>query len=305
MITTTLKQIHKKDISTRRIVTLCALSLLGFGSIQPIANAGANLMITPTRVVFDERERSKQVTIMNTGNETGNFRISYIRQDMTETGQFEPVEEGEKGMFSDRMVRYSPRQVTLPPGQSQVIRLMLRKPRDLQDGEYRSHMLFQALPKPSKNSIDSVIETNQKGITVEIIPIVGISIPVIVEQGKLSSTVSLSDIRYTPASEAVPKASIGIDIHRTGNGSAYGDFRATFTPHVENPDPEAKLELDSIVVGQTNGVAVYANSSMRHLEIPINAPAEVELANGELRIVFLESGKDENTGLIAEIKLDI
>ena len=295
MIKTTPVQLSSLRKNISYITGLIVLTLLCFGSVQSTANAGANLMVTPTRVVFEERDRSAQITIMNIGTETGNFRISFIRQNMTETGKFELVENDEAGMYSDSMVRYSPRQVTLPAGQSQIIRLMLRKPRDIKDGEYRSHMLFQALPKPTTSSIDSAINTNQEGITVEILPIVGISIPVIVKQGQLSSEVSLSDIRYSAATEANPRASIGVDIHRSGNGSAYGDFRATFTPKEGQP----------VVVGLTNGVAVYANNPMRHFEIPINAPPELKLANGELRVVFLESGMKEENGLIAETVLTL
>jgi copper(I)-binding protein len=44
---------------------------------------------------------------------------------------------------------------------------------------------------------------------------------------------------------------------------------------------------------------------MRHFEIPISASSELELANGELHIVFLKSGKNEKTGLIAKINLAI
>lgn len=277
------------------ITRFIALTLLCFGSIQSFVYAGANLLVTPTRIVFEERMRTAQVTLMNAGTETGNFRISFKRQHMTESGKFVTVENGEGGMFSDSMVRYSPRQVTLAAGQSQVIRLMLRKPRDLKNGEYRSHMTFQVLPKAKNRSIDSAINTNQKGITVEILPVVGISIPVIVRHGQLSSELSLSNLQYIAGTEANPRARIGIDMHRSGSASVYGDFRATFTPKDGKP----------VIVGLSNGVAVYANSPMRHYEIPINSPPELELVNGELRIVFLESGKDEKTGMIAEIALAI
>lgn len=295
MIATASKTIAGGHNVMNYLTRFIALTLLCFGSVPSIAYAGANLLVTPTRIVFEERMRTAQVTVMNAGTETGNFRFSFIRQHMTESGKFLAVEDGEEGMFSDSMIRYSPRQVTLPPGQSQVIRLMLRKPRDLKDGEYRSHMVFQVLPKPRKSNIDSAIKANQKGITVEILPIVGISIPVIVRQGQLSSETSLSNLQYIAGTEANPRARIGIDIHRSGNASIYGDFRATFTPKGGKP----------VVVGLSNGVAVYSNSPMRHFEIPMNAPPELELANGELRIVFLESGKDEKTGLIAEIALAI
>lgn len=274
------------------VAFLSILLLLAAGISQ--AQAAANLMVTPTRIVFDQRDRTAQVTLMNTGTETGSFRISFTRQKMTETGQFITIEGDEPGLYADTMVRYSPRQITLPPGQSQVVRLMLRKPRELEDGEYRSHMLFQALPKPSKSSIENVLSTDTDEIKVEIIPIVGISIPVIVLQGKLESNATLSNARIIPADESKP-ARIALEIHRTGNRSSYGDFRATFTPKGGLP----------VVVALANGVAVYTPNAMRQFEIPLNTSPDFSLAGGTLRIVYLESGKDVKTGLLAETSLQL
>ena len=131
------------------LMGLLATALLVTGYSASLQAAGS-LLVTPTRIVFEQRDRSAQVTLVNQSDQTSNFRISFIRQNMTEDGEFLPVPEGQDGMFSDSMIRYSPRQVSLPPGQSQVIRLALRRPADLADGEYRSHMLFQALPDPER-----------------------------------------------------------------------------------------------------------------------------------------------------------
>lgn len=295
MIKTTPKHVSGTGKGISYIARLIALSLLCFGSVQSIANAGANLMITPTRIVFEGRMRTAQVTLMNNGTETGNFRISFINQNMTDDGKFEPVDDGTEGMFTSSMVRYSPRQITLPPGQSQVVRLMLRKPRDLEDGEYRSHMLFQSLPKANKSSLESTLKKEKKGITVEIIPIVGISIPIIVRKGNISSEITLSDAKYVAGNNTNPGARIGIDIYRTGDSSVYGDFRVMYTPKNGLPT----------VIGLSNGVAVYMPNTIRHYEIPLTAEPDMELTDGDLRVVFLESGKNEENGLIAEINLPL
>lgn len=105
------------------------------------------LMVHPTRVVFDGNTRTAQIDVINSGTETMTYRISLIRRRMTDTGEFVPVESAhEQERFADEMIRYSPRQVVIPPGGTQAVRLQLRKPANLEDGEYRSHLLFQALP---------------------------------------------------------------------------------------------------------------------------------------------------------------
>ena len=40
-------------------------------------------MVTPTRIVFEGNDRTKQVNLVNNGSETGRFRISFVRRNMT------------------------------------------------------------------------------------------------------------------------------------------------------------------------------------------------------------------------------
>lgn len=295
---TTINSIFFPDTnkSMHLLIKTIVLSFFFLGSIQSNAIAGANLLVTPTRIVFEERTRTAQVTLMNNGTEHGDFRISFINQNMTDEGKFEAVKADEKGMFANSMVRYSPRQISLAPGQSQVVRLMLRKPRDLEDGEYRSHMLFQSIPQASKSSIETATNTEAEGITVEIIPIVGISIPVIVRHGKLQSEVKIDNVQIIQASEANPTPSLSVDMHRSGNKSIYGDFRAIFTPNEGG---------ESVVVALANGIAIYSNNAFRQFSIPLNIPSGTTLKNGKLQILFLESGKDKKTGLLSETSITI
>lgn len=273
---------------------LTAVALVALLSFTPIATsyAGSNLLVTPTRVVFDKRTRSAQVTLMNQGNETGNYRISFIRQNMTEDGRFVAVKEGEAGKFSDEMIRYSPRQVTLEPGQPQVVRLLLRKPRNLEEGEYRSHMLFQALPNPKKTNVEKLTSKKDNTISVELVPIVGISIPVIVRHGNVAGTVSLSDVKFVKSGNQKDKTSVSVLMTRSGNGSVYGDFKAVFT----------SSSAQSVVIGQAIGVAVYSPNTKRRFHIPLQIPPNFNLAGGELHITFTKSGEEPETGLLAEIK---
>jgi hypothetical protein len=259
------------------------------------ANAAGQLMVSPTRIVFEGNERTKQVNLINNGSEAGRYRISFVRRKMTEDGKFEDVPENEPGMYSDEIVRFSPRQVTLQPGQSQTVRLMLRKKRDMPDGEYRSHMLFQSLPDPAATDISQLADNESKGMTVQLIPVVGITIPVIVRQGNLSSTVSLSGFELKQANTVKAEQTLSFRIMREGNRSAYGDFRVYFTPR--NGEP--------VIVAQVNGVAVYTPLASRSVELRLQTPSGANLSNGELHITYLEHGKDEVTGLLAESRLEV
>jgi P pilus assembly chaperone PapD len=259
------------------------------------AFAAGQLMISPTRIVFEGNERSKQVNLINSGSETGRFRISFVRRKMNENGKFEVVPENEPGLYSDEIVRFSPRQVTLQPGQSQTVRLMLRKKRNMKEGEYRSHMLFQSLPDPAATDINQLSDKDSDSLSVQLIPVVGITIPVIVRHGSLSFEVSLSDFELKQSNTVKGETTLSLKINRQGTSSAYGDFQVYFTPKGGQP----------VVIGQVSGVAVYTPLASRTLDIKLQTPSGFNLSNGELHITYLEPGKDETTGLLAESRLTV
>ena len=285
----------EKSFSGNKVLLLLILMLATLSALSSTnAYAAGQLMVSPTRIVFEGNERTKQVNLINNGSDTGRFRISFVNRKMTADGNFEEVPENEPGMYSEGIVRFSPRQVTLAPGQSQTVRLMLRKKRDMADGEYRSHMLFQSLPDPEATDISKLSGQN-KGLSIHLIPIVGITIPVIVRHGNLTSSVSLSDFELKQANTVKAEKTLSLKINREGSSSAYGDFRVYFTPAGGEP----------VVVGQINGVAVYTPLASRSVDIRMQAPAGFNLSNGELHITYLQPGKDETTGLLAESRLAV
>lgn len=271
----------------------CALFAFLSMAISFNATAMGQLMVSPTRIVFDGNERTKQINLINNGSETGRFRISFVRRNMDANGKFVEVKEDEPGMYSDEMIRFSPRQVTLAPGQSQTVRLMLRKKKGITDGEYRSHMMFQSLPDPAASDVSNLTSQKSETLSVKLIPIVGITIPIIVRQGELNNSVSLSDFEIKQANTVKAASVLSLKINREGNMSAYGDFRVYFTAKGATP----------VIVGRINGVAVYTSTNSRSLDIKLQAPEGASLSNGELRVVFLKTGEDEKTGLIAESRL--
>ena len=278
---------HALNISTL-IVLLAAL----FNSGNTFA--AGQLMVTPTRIVFEGNERTKQVNLMNNGTEAGRFRVSFVRRKMTEDGKFENISEEVDGMYSDEFIRYSPRQVTLEPGQAQTVRLMLRKKRDMPEGEYRSHMLFQTLPDPVATDVSNLAGNDDK-LSVSLIPVVGITIPVIAREGEVTSTVSLSDFKIQQENTVRAGSELSLKLNRQGNASSYGDLRVSFRPH----------NGKAVVIGQINGIAVYTPLESRTVSIKLQMPTGISLSDGELHITYLTPGKDKQSGLIAESRLAV
>jgi len=271
------------------------LSATLFISVLSITNAiaASQLMITPTRIVFSEKTRSASVTIINTGDSPGTYRVSLVNKRMTVDGEFEDVKEANPGeLFSDKMIRFSPRQVVLEPGKSQVVRLGLRKPYGLKAGEYRSHMLFRAIPE-----VDESAETNVQpstGVTIKLKAIVGISIPVIVRHGKTEAGISFVSAEYLPAQPKEDQSHIIMELERSGNRSVYGDLLAEFI---------AK-NGDRTVIAQVSGVALYTPGTMRRIKLPVNIPAGLELTKGTIQILY-RSPIDKGGRVLAQKQIKV
>ena len=259
-----------------RSAVLLLLPIMAMASPKVIA--GAQVSVSPTRVIFEGRTRTASVTLINRGDKASTFRISFEHKRMTEDGRFEDIKNPQPGeIFSDQMIRFSPRQVILPPGKAQVVRLLLRKPPNLADGEYRSHMLFREIPEQESTSIESQT-SNKKQLTISIKPVLGISIPVIVRQGSTSAEVSLVKTILANLSTDKTQGILDLTMKRTGNQSVYGDIVATY--YKNNSDK------NGIVVAQANGIAVYTPNYSRTLKLKVQAPAGVKLEGGRIDVVF-------------------
>ena len=260
--------------------------LLILASIQITLNqsyAAGQLMIAPTRVVFEGRDRSAQINVMNTGSATETYRISFVEKRMSKTGDFITIEKDEAGeSVASNMIRYSPRQVVLPPGKSQTIRLMLRRPKDISEGEYRSHLYFQNIPKNSAKNVDQLVSDDNKQVKIELTPIVGITIPVIVRHGKTTVDSALQNMNLITPNEEDPRTKLAFQINRQGNQSSYGDLTATFIPNSGSKK----------IIGRANGVAVYLPNSYRKVQMLLNLEKGQSLSNGKILMTYRERPED-------------
>lgn len=264
-------------------------ALAGLALIAPTV-AHADLMLYPTRVVMTGNQRSAQVEIINRGTGPETYRINIVNRRMSETGEIVEVKEPQPGeQFANTMLVYTPRQVTLQPGESQTVRVSVRKPAGLADGEYRSHLQFdrvadatgaadlEAAAKPEKGQVAIVLQA-----------LIGASIPVIVRQGTTSATVSLSNLEVVPA-KGDAKPMLAFTFNRQGNQSVYGDVLATYTAAGGKP----------VEVGKVNGVAVYVPNATRTARIPLSLPEGVALKGGSIKLTFSER-PDAGGKLLAE-----
>ncbi|WP_457323367.1 molecular chaperone [Roseateles sp. P5_E11] len=271
-----------------KFIRLAALGLLLLARA-----AQADLMLFPTRIVFDKQQRAAQVELMNQGKTPETYRINLVNRRMGPNGEFIAIDAPGPGeQFADAMLRYSPRQVTIPPGGSQIVRILLRKPDELAIGEYRSHLQFDRVAEASGNSsVEDVAKREGKDVGIVIQALVGASIPVIVRQGETHARAELSDLALQPGSATGP-GTLSFQMKREGNRSLYGDLLATFTT-------TAGVTFE---VARAGGVAVYVPNAARRVQLPLQLPSGNALPAGTLKLALRE--RPEAGGkLLAETSL--
>jgi hypothetical protein len=268
-------------------VIFVLLCLLGsFSSISIYAQG--DLYVTPSRVILEGRNQKAILSVANTGKETATYSISFVERRMNEDGSFTSIEIPDSGApFAAPYLRIYPRQVTLGPNEGQSVVLQVRRSTTITDGEYRSHLYFRsekdylALGEEAKDSIASV--------NIKLIPIFGISIPVIVRSGNVISTATLSNLAINLKNQ---KKEITFTINREGNGSVYGDLKVEYIQPNKKP----------VEVGAVNGVAVYTNIDKRKMTIDLSANLGLKISGGLLKVSYLER---ETQILIAEAEISL
>lgn len=248
------------------------------------AQAAGDLLVAPTRVVLDG-QRGTEVILNNIGSETATYRISLELRRMTTDGRLQDVsetEENEIEQAAKAMIRYAPRRVTLPPNQPQAIRLGIRAPEGLPDGEYRAHLLFRSIPE-ARSVVDQ--KAPAQGFTIALTPIYGVTIPVIIRQGNLRATAAIANGRLQTGSDGQVLA---FDLSRSGDRSTYGEIRVT-KRGVNEPLMVAR------------GIAVYPEIAQRTVVLPL-APEVAAQLKGPVSVEYYEPAS-AGGGLIASSEM--
>lgn len=259
---------------------LCFLLLSG--------TVSAELMLYPTRVVFENNQRSAQLELINQGDSVATYRISLVNRRMGSDGSFAAAETARPGeQFADELLRYSPRQVTLEPGAGQTVRIMVRKPANLDAGEYRSHLLFTKQPEANPRNGQPQVDTESGEIGISVSLLIGASIPVIVRHGNTEAEVSLSNLAINQPSPN--RTILSVQINRQGNQSVYGDIAVSFTP-------EGGKEQ---IIARANGLAVYTPNSHRFVNLNLTTPESGSLSGGRLKVVYRQQA-EQGGAVLAE-----
>lgn len=240
----------------KKIFLISALTV--FAVFLSLDYAGATKM-TVKRMIFEGSNRSDSFVIINSEPRDVTYRLGWRHFLMTEDKVLktidpeDPLPDAVKPVVD--MVRFAPRRFVVPAFSSQQVRFVLRMPSDLPDGEYRSHFWVQPEPEVDELKVKGRAETKPGKAGVRLKVLTGMTVPVIVRKGSLSSTSGISGLSV---SDAGGEVKVSFSLLREGDKSTYGNLR-----FVCNPGSESYL------LKQTKGVAVYTEVNKRNFNLDI------------------------------------
>ncbi len=274
----------------KNTVLLLLIALFGF-NFQALAQG--DLLVTPNRFVFECNKQKEQIDLLNMGQDTASYSISFVQKNMKEDGSFVTIVKPDSGqMFADPYLRVFPRQVTLAPRESQVILLQFRRKANMVDGEYRSHLYFRSEQNYKPLGMDKP-DKDTTLVNVQLIPVFGVSIPVIIRTGAVHVTATLTNLELLNQHQETGNT-LKFTINRTGNISLYGDITILYISEQGKP----------YQIGYVAGVGVYTNINKRYMSVKLKNSSAKALEKGKLKVQYISKGETKPI-IYAEEMLEI
>ena len=251
--------------------------------------ANASLQVHPTRVIFSGGERVAQVTIEHRGDQPETYRISTMFYRMEKDGAMTPVlNPQESDRSAHKMIRFSPKRVTLEPFKEQVVRILLRNPKGIPETDLRTHLYFR--PSDEAPKVDDPKEPNKTQMSLR--AKVAVAIPIIIKNKKkydYADSLKLKNLKLIKTNDN--KTNFTVNIENQSDNFIHANLRLYY-----------KKDGKTYLVSRVNGVSIYTKN--RTAKYPINMPDKVKLESGELSLE-LKLPSSEGGGTIASTSVNL
>lgn len=270
------------------------------------------LTVSPPKLVFEKDVKTAVLTLTNIGELETVYHIELVNTLIDEEGnrtrlnKDELSETKQKGaMFAHKILKFAPRVVRLKPQEQQTIRVAVRAPQKLDDGEYRSELSFSwqadaeeitSLEKLSDQlastsavpATDSTDLKSKYAISAE-----EIYVPVIVRTGELAATGKLAGLQLESSGE---KTTLSLKIVREGNRSINGDLLI----YGLNQQNEKSGLLQTV-----SRIAVYPPTAQHTVSVDITEAISKTGDDIDSLLIEYKASSDEGNTVIdsAEIKM--
>jgi hypothetical protein len=248
----------------RLTLWLGTLLILGLAALP----SRAEVTVAPTIVMFDGQTGTKAITVKNTGTKQQIYRVSLVNFRMAPDGSMSPVAApAENEHFATALVRFTPHELTLAPGASDVVRLQVTNP---PAGEYRTHVVVQQVP--DVDALEAPPFAPGDGFSMDVRAVFGIAVPLIIRTGEPRAALSFGEARIASMPDGTP--AVALRVERSGDRSVRGAL---------------SLRRDGKEIGFYDGITIYAPMPYRDMLLPVDAKQIAALRDsGSLEVSFQE-----------------
>jgi hypothetical protein len=258
-----------RRLAGRLALLLSALLPLGLAALP----CRADITVSPSFVLFDGETGTKAITIKNTGAKEQIYRVSLVNFRMAADGSMVPVTTpAADEHFAIGMVRFTPRELVLAPGASEVVRLQVA---NLRPGEYRTHVTVQQVP--DVDALQAPPFERAEGVYMDLQAVFGVAVPLIIRQGDPPAAVSFGEAHLASLPDGTP--AVVLRLERSGERSVRGAL---------------SLYRGSKEIAVTDGISIYAPTPYRDLVMRVTAENIARLRDGSLRATFQEPEEIRN-----------
>jgi len=206
-------------IGSKRLL-LKGLMFAGVITFLLIQNAGAGVLVSPTVVFISDKSPTGRMTLLNNGDTPQEVTVyfSYGLPVSDSLGNISVVFQ-DSAVTDPRScldwVRAFPRKVIIEPGESQIVRFMVRAPKNLPDGEYWARIMVQS----QAANVQIPVSSEQDGVRTHLNMITELAIMLKYRTGDLVSNLELRDA-YTAVKDTLVE--VMLDMVNKGNVSYMG-----------------------------------------------------------------------------------
>lgn len=261
---------------------IVALFFLGCIFVTGFASAArAELLITPTMVAFDDKERFEIVTLVNTSNEMKSYTIGLRYNKMRESGAiYDPVEKSVTDFDLGKHLTFTPKRITLMPGAKQRVRLALKRPSEpIPPGDYRVHLEFSSVPVDEK-TFNAVKPNKEKKVGAVVDIYVGFSIPVLLRVGQEDVKAGIEQIKFESTAEGGQQ--VQVPIQRQG-----GPYSLLGHLFVYQVTADGKEDL----IGEVSNANIFPEVNRRVFKVVMNKKIN---PTGSIKVVYRNYDKQAN-----------
>jgi hypothetical protein len=201
-----------------RASTLLRAAILSALALPLVPVLIGAIYVAPTAVFMDERTRSAQVTVGNSGDTpeeaTVELQFGFLDADSAGTPYIRLIDDpGPEFPSAAQWIRAFPQRVRIEPRSQQVVRLLARPPEDLPEGEYWTRLIVTGSGAPLRMATaDSTVRAS---VNVQIRLVASVTF----RKGRVSTGITLRELHVEAEGDSL---TIWARMAREGNAAYHG-----------------------------------------------------------------------------------